>query len=131
MDTPQELQTLETTYQLSRGSNTPGQIPIVIAERNIVAESGPTVEHIAELATNLSAGSGNSGEALFVNVTKDRRKALTALVYGPASGTVDQFIRTVSSDPVEIGFRAEVVQLSQAQWTTLYQFVNALRGRKG
>ena len=38
-DTPQELQTLETTYQLSKGSNTPGQIPIAVAQRTMIAEA--------------------------------------------------------------------------------------------
>ena len=131
VDTPQELQSLETTYQLSKGSNTPGQIPIRVAERNIVAESNPSVAHVDELAASMTTGIGNSGEELFVRLARDRRKALTALVEGAASGTVDQFVKVVSADPVQIGFRAEVVQLSQAQWTALFQYVNSLRARKG
>lgn len=131
VDTPQELQGLETNYQLSKGSNTLGQIPIRVAARIVVAESSPSVSRIAELAASMTAGSGNSGEELFVRLARDRRKALTALVEGAASGTVDQFVKVVSADPVQIGFRAEVVQLSQAQWTTLFQYVNGLRARKG
>jgi mono/diheme cytochrome c family protein len=131
VDAPQELQGLETAYQLSKGSNTPGQIPIQVAERNIVAEAGPSVARIAELAASIKEGSGNSGEELFVRLARDKRKALTALVQGTAGGTVEQFIKVVSSDPVQIGFRAEVVQLSSAQWTTLFQYVNGLRPRKG
>ena len=131
VDTPQELQGLETAYQLSKGSNTPGQIPIQVAEKNVVAESRATVARIAELAESINAGSGNSGEELFVRLVKDKRRALTALVQGAPSGSVDQFIKVVSTDPVQIGFRAEVVQLSAAQWTTLFQYVNGLRARKG
>ena len=131
VDTPQELQGLETTYQLSKGINTPGQIPIRVAEKIVVAESSPSVSRIADLAASVTAGSGNSGEELFVRLARDKRKALTALVRGAASGTVDQFVKVVSADPVQIGFRAEVVQLSQAQWTALFQYVNGLRARKG
>jgi mono/diheme cytochrome c family protein len=131
VDSPQELQGLETTYQLSKGSNTPGQIPIQIAARTVVAESGPTAARIDEIAASLTTGSGNAGQELFVRLAKDKRKALTALVLGPGSGTVDQFVKVISSDPVQIGLRAEVVQLSAAQWTTLFQYVNGLRGRKG
>jgi mono/diheme cytochrome c family protein len=131
VDSPEELQGLETSYQLSKGSNTPGQIPIQVAEKNVLAESSPTVERIAEMAATLSNASGNSGEELFVRLAKDKRKALTALVQSTASGTVDQFIKVVSTDPVQIGFRAEVVQLSSAQWNALFQYVNALRARKG
>lgn len=130
-DTPQELQGLEASYQLSKGSNTPGQIPIQVAEKIVVAESSPAVARVAELAANISPGSGNSGEELFVRLVKDKRKALTALVQGIPSGTVDQFIKVVSTDPVQIGLRAEVVQLSQGQWTALFQYVNGLRARKG
>jgi len=131
VDRPQELQSLETTYQLSKGSNTPGQIPIRVAERNVVAESSPSVARIAELAASMTTGSGNSGEELFVRLARDKRKALTVLVQGAASSTIDQFVKVVSADPVQIGFRAEVVQLSQAQWTALFQYVNSLRARKG
>jgi len=131
VDTPQELQGLETTYQLSKGSNTPGQIPIQVAERNVVAEAGPSVARVAELAESMKEGSGNSGEELFVRLARDKRKALTALVQGAASGTVDQFIKVVSSDPVQIGFKAEIVQLSPIQWTALFQYVSALKTRKG
>ena len=130
-DTPQELQGLETTYQLSKGSDTPGQIPIQVAERNVVAESSPSVARIAELAASMKEGSGNSGEELFVRLAGDKRKALTAMVQGAASGSVDQFIKVVSTDPIQIGLKAEVVQLSSAQWTALYQYVNGLRARKG
>jgi mono/diheme cytochrome c family protein len=131
VDTPQELQGLEATYQLSKGSNTPGQIPIQIAERNVVAESSPSVTRIDKLAASMKEGSGVTGEDLFVRLSRDKRKALTALVQGAASATVEQFIKVVSTDPVQIGFKAEVVQLSSAQWTTLFQYVNVLRARKG
>jgi mono/diheme cytochrome c family protein len=131
VDAPQELQDLETTYQLSKGSNTAGQIPIRVAERNVIAEASPSVTRIAELAANMKEGSGNSGEELFVRLARDRRKALTALVQGVPGGSIDEFIKIVSTDPVQIGFKAEIVQLSSAQWATLFQYVNALRARKG
>jgi hypothetical protein len=131
VDTQQELQGLETAYQLSKGSDTPGQIPIQVAERIVVAESSPSVARIAELAESMKEGSGNSGEELFVRLARDRRKALTALVQGTMGGTVEQFIKVVSTDPVQIGFKAEIVQLSQTQWTTLFQYVSGLRARKG
>lgn len=50
VDSPQDLVALETTYQLSRGSNIPGQIPIKKAAEYIVAETGPSVAAIRELA---------------------------------------------------------------------------------
>jgi mono/diheme cytochrome c family protein len=131
VDTPQELQGLETAYQLSKGSNSPGQVPIQIAEKNIVAESSPAVTWITGLAGSIVSGSGNSGEELFVRLTRDKRKALTALVQGGTSTTVGQFIKIVSADPVQIGFKAEVAQLSPTQWTALFQYVNGLRARKG
>jgi mono/diheme cytochrome c family protein len=131
LDTPQELQGLETTYQLSKGSDTPGQVPIQVAEKIVVAESSPSITRIAALAASMTTRSGNSGEALFLRLARDKRRALTALAQGSASWTVDQFIKVVSTDPVQIGFRAEVVQLSPAQWTALFQYVNGLRSRKG
>jgi mono/diheme cytochrome c family protein len=131
VDSPEELQSLETAYQLSKGSNTPGQIPVRVAERNFLTESELSVARIAEVGAIMGGRSGNSGEAIFVRVTGNRQKALTAVVLNASIRTIDQFVKVVSADPVQIGFRAEVVQLSPAQWTALFQYVNELRARKG
>jgi hypothetical protein len=50
---------------------------------------------------------------------------------GSSLQNVDQFIKVVSAEPLQLGFKAEVVQLSASDWTSLYQFLNELKARRG
>jgi mono/diheme cytochrome c family protein len=131
LDSPQELSALESTYQLSKGSNIPGQIPIKKAAELVVAEIGPSVGAIRELAGKKYDPSGTGGEALFERVSASKEKVLTAFIlHGSSISTLDQFIKTVTSDPVQMGFRADVAQLSPGQWAALYQFLTGSRGKR-
>lgn len=131
VDSQAELMALETSYQLSKGSNISGQIPIKKATELVVAESRPSVAAIRELAEKRYDRLGTGGEALFERLSVKKEKVLTAFVlHGSAISNVEQFINSVSSDPVQAGFKADVVRLSQAQWASLYQFLSGLRGKK-
>jgi mono/diheme cytochrome c family protein len=131
VDSQPELMALETSYQLSKGSNISGQIPIKKAAELVVAEAGPSVATIRELAGKRYDRLGTGGEALFERFSVKKEKVLTAFIlHGSSISTVDQFINSVTSDPVQAGFKADVVRLSQAQWASLYQFLSGLRGKK-
>jgi mono/diheme cytochrome c family protein len=129
VDSPQEIQALETTYQLSKGSNIPGQIPIRKAQEIVIAEAAPAVNALHDLAGKESDRSESAGAALLRRHVADRQRVLTAFVlHGTSISTVGQFITTVTSDPVQMGFRADVTRLSQSEWTSLFQYLVGLRG---
>jgi hypothetical protein len=131
-DTREELLGLETTYQLSRGSIVAGQIPIKKAAQLVLSENAPAVAAIEQLAGQGEIATRGSGVELFDRVARDRKKILSAFIHNrPELPEFDQFVRVVSSDPVELGFSAEVVQLSSAEWSSLYQHIRALRTRGG
>ncbi|HCA81455.1 MAG TPA: hypothetical protein DEP53_17125 [Bacteroidetes bacterium] len=131
VDSPPDLMALETTYQLSKGSDIPGQIPIKKAAELVAAETGPSVAMVRELAGKQYDRTGAGGEALFERLCADKEKVLTAFVlHGTSISTVEHFVRSVTSDPVQVGFRAEVVRLSRAQWVSLYQFLSGMRGER-
>ena len=131
VDSPQDLTALETTYQLSKGSNVSGQIPIKKAAEFIVAETGPSVATMRELAGSKYDRTGTGGEALFERLSVNKERALTAFVlHGTSISNVEQFIHAVTSDPVQVGFRAEVVRLSQGQWASVFQFLSGMRGKR-
>lgn len=131
-DTREELQGIETTYQLSKGSIVAGQIPIKKAAQLVLSENAPAVAAIEQLAGQGEIATRGSGVGLFDRVAWDRKKILSAFIHNrPELPDFDQFVRVVSSDPLELGFRAEVVQLSAAEWSSLYQHIRELRTRGG
>jgi len=123
MDSEQELMELETVYQLSKGSVIAAQIPIREAERRILAEHSGDVIAVTQRYKRLE-GSDDPGAVLFARVTENPERTLTALQSASSRvGTLDDFIRFVTPDPVQLGFRASVNQLDRDKWETLYQFV--------
>ena len=130
-DAQEELMALETTYQLSKGSDVPGQIPIKKAAEAIVTETGPSVAAIRELAQIQHDRTGEGGEALFERLSVNKHKVLTAFVlHGSSITTVEQFVNAVESDPLQVGFKADVVRLSPGQWALLHKFLTGLRGKR-
>lgn len=131
VDSPQEIQALETTYQLSKGSNIPGQIPIRKAQEIVVAEARPALEAIRALAGNKSDRKESVGQALLERYAQDKQRVLTAFVlHGASVANVGQFVTTVTSDPIQVGFRADVSRLSQSEWSSLFQYLVGLRGTR-
>jgi mono/diheme cytochrome c family protein len=132
-DTPQELEALETTYQLSKGVNTPGQIPVTKATRIIEREAAPEVTRVSELAKGTGDLQFGTGRKIFDRVARDKSKIIAGLLFNNNQSltSLDQFIKAVTANPVQLGFKAEVLQLSVSEWGALYQLINELKARRG
>ncbi len=133
VDSQTELQGVETTYQLSMGANSPGQIPVKKAVQIVEGEVAPDVAKIAELAAGLEGQAESAGLLVFDRVARDKNRILAGLLFNNSASlqSVDQFIKVVSAEPIQLGFKAKVVQLSASDWTALYQFLNELKARRG
>jgi mono/diheme cytochrome c family protein len=132
-DTPQELEALETTYQLSKGVNTPGQIPVTKAIRIIEREAAPEVANVSELVKDARDPRSGAGLEVFDRVARDKSKIFAGLLYNNTSSlqSIDQFTKAVTANPIQLGFKAEVVQLSSSEWMALYQFISGLKAQRG
>jgi hypothetical protein len=128
-DSPEELQQLEMTYQLSQGTSIPAQIPIKHAAARIMEEQQSIVDRVGEVGAGIDTRDDTSeGAMLFEREVLDRTKAITCFVVGEGSMTdVSGFIRSVSSDPMATGFRVSVVSLSEGEWAALFQYLNQLQ----
>jgi mono/diheme cytochrome c family protein len=133
VDTQQELQALDSVYHLSQGSNVSGQIPIKNAALIIERENAPVVASIAQLSKEIEGTQKGPGLVVFERVARDKERIISGLIHNNSGSllSIDQLIRSVSANPIQLGFRAEVVQLSGSEWTALYQFMNELKARKG
>ena len=122
-DTEEEILGLDAAYQLSKGTVIAAQIPLGDASRRLIEEHASAVARIKEQSQSVETGK-DPGEALFAQVAADHVRALTAMQSVRSRvTTLDDFIRLVSADPVQLGFRTTVNQLSRADWEMLHQFV--------
>jgi hypothetical protein len=123
-DAASEVLMLETTYQLSKGSSIPAQIPIREAMKRVVAEAGPAAQAVSAAVSRVMADDATPGAMLLRRVMADPQKAVTSLrLVAPANGTVDEFIRRVSADPGMLGLKPSVTRFRADEWNTLHQYV--------
>jgi mono/diheme cytochrome c family protein len=128
-DTPQELSTLETTYQLSKGRSTPAQIPVKRAMQLIERETRPEIEQLRNLRQQLEKDTNEPGAAVLRSVLLDPDRALTALVLDPRGvPSLDALVRIATTEPRQIGLKGGVAQLTNQQWSDLYRYVKRLEG---
>ena len=123
-DAEADLLMLETTYQLSKGSSIPAQIPIREALRRVSAEGGVRIQAVSATVSRVMGDASTPGAVLLRRVMADPTKAVTSLrSVAPATGTVDDFIRRVSADPGMLGLKPSVTRLRADEWKTLHQYV--------
>jgi mono/diheme cytochrome c family protein len=122
-DSPDDLKQLDATYQLAKGLNIAGQIPIKKAMRIVVQEQKPLIAKVVELIETTGT-SHTEGAELLKRVSVDEQKIFTsALQIQSSVKNVGDFIRIVSADPTHLGYKANVVRLSSDEWTTLYRYL--------
>jgi mono/diheme cytochrome c family protein len=120
MDSPEDLQKLEATYQLSKGSRSPGQIPVKKAMRIVLAEQESESKVIAERLTT-AAGSTDPGMQLLLQYCENPARALAGF-RGRKEGlpAVNDLSRMISADPRSFGFKPSVTRLTESQWKTVH-----------
>ncbi len=126
VDAEQDIALLETTYQLSKGSVVPAQIPVKEAMKRIVAERKAGWESLLSRVAAIQAAHQEPGAALFVRYVSNPQKFLVACESRrEAIASVEDFVRIVSADPPAVGVRPAVVNLDSGDWSVLHKFVLA------
>jgi len=130
VDTPDELKQLDATYALSKGLSVPGQIPVKRAIHILVSESDSDLNFILR-RTEAAKTSETQGAVILRRVAMDEQKVMTSIYYGKNSvSTLNDFIRYTSVDPIHLGFKPAVMQLSGDEWMTMYKYLDGLMKEK-
>ena len=125
-DSLNDLKQLDATYQLAKGMDVAGQIPIKKALHIIEKENASSAEQIQETAKQIIA-SNNFGAELLKSVSFDEKKVVTSVIHMKNGvRNADDFIKIVSADPIQYGFKAKVIRLSSNEWTELYHYIVSL-----
>jgi len=118
-ETLQDLQPLETTYQLSRGTSVAGTVPIRVASARLLEESAAGRTRAAQMAEALRA---RSGDPLVAATVRDADRVSTAMLADDARSLKlppEDFARQILSDPGSFGLRGVVARLSAADLAQL------------
>lgn len=120
VDSPDDLQKLETAYQLSKGSRSAGQIPVKKALRLVLAEQEPVS---AQMAGVLASASGSSDPAVqfLLRYCENPARAIVGLK-GRKQGLPqpEELSRMVSADPSAFGFKPSVTRLTASDWKIIH-----------
>ncbi|MCX6122394.1 MAG: cytochrome c [Ignavibacteriales bacterium] len=122
-DSPDELNQLDAAYQLSKGMNVTGQIPIKKAMQIVIKEDDPLIAKIQEIKRKMDASETVGAETLKLVSFNETKVIISALHMKNNVKNVDEFIRTVSSDPIHNGFKTNVILLSHDEWIELYRYI--------
>ena len=123
VDSLSELQDLEKTYNLSKGTQLPPHIPIKLAMKMIQKESDQDSKFVGSMMASMSSAKQNGlGASLAMSISSNSEKVFT-IALSLNNGSLDEFIKMVSADPVTIGFKPAVVRLSREEWNALYSYL--------
>ena len=122
-DSPQDLRQLETTYQLSKGKNTPGQIPVQKATQIVLSESAPKINSVSEVLHQINSDDQPAAQ-LFKHVASDQKKIITSLISDPKRfSNLKDFIFIASSDPNLLGFKPSITLFTNDEWIELHTYL--------
>jgi mono/diheme cytochrome c family protein len=126
-DSPDELKQLDATYELSKGMNIAGQIPVGRAMQIVENETAPDVQS-AQAFVAAAALSPDAGADVFRRVARDTDKAAATLMRLRRTATADDLMRSVCADPVSCGFAPAVARLTAPEWSALRTYAAAHAG---
>lgn len=125
-DSQDDLAALDQTYNLSKGTEIPAQIPVEAAMRIIVEEGKEQAGQVYDAITKINRASGNAAANIFNKVTSDEVKALTVLTNTDEwKGDEEKFVDIIVNDVDWNGFNEKVFYLSKSDWSELYNFMSS------
>lgn len=123
--TNEELIALDQLYNLSKGMDIPAQIPVNSAMKILGEQKSAQSTKIAEVLQKINMMNVDGGNRIFMNVTSDPVKAITALTnFKGWKSSEENFVKSVVANLNQNGFKASVNNLSRSEWTSLYNFLN-------
>jgi len=116
--TEEEIAQLDAEYKLSEGTETPNQIPVMKAISLISSETNQQIINDLNVINYID----ESGYKLFREYAVDKIKIANAFKLVEVNG-FDNFVKILQSDPVTLGFKAEVLTLNNGQMKELFDFI--------
>lgn len=121
--TDDEVQELESTYGLTEGSQTAGQIPVETAIDRLLREKFQE-NKVYQLIDYVNNHPNEEGNDIFNKVVSNRKRVLSTFYSSNINQyEFDQFVTIIQNNGLELGFKANVNTLSRAEMTTLFDYL--------
>ena len=117
-----EVTTLDQTYDLSKGIDTPSNITIEMASNRIADEGNELASNIESIISKLNSSDDKEAVNLFNNSVQDKGKVISIFKRDFINkSSMSDFVNRVIAFPKESGFKTSVSLLSQEQLNSLYK----------
>jgi len=128
-EAPEDIAKLDAKYSLSQGVKAANQIPVKLAMELEVLDYDTLKQDLSNVLTYVS--NDNSDAAMqFKKIVSNSGKALNSLASN-LSWTENQeaFVKFLSIDPLNKGFKAEAIRMSPEALTQVYQYLTGVFAR--
>lgn len=120
--TDESIAKLDKEFNLSKDVVEPNQIPVKLAFKKIEKENKVLKDKVLKYLSS-STKENSEGAKLFEQYSIMPKKSLPILILNFKNvKTVDNFISSVSYSPEKYGFKNSVINLSSAQWKSLFSY---------
>lgn len=112
-DNPDSLKALDEKYSLSKGVKSANQIPLSLAMELLILNSDTLSNDLKTISYKISIDNNDTAAVIYKSIVSNETKALNSLASNMKwNVSADEFVKFLSTDPVDKGFKATVYQLS-------------------
>ena len=126
--TKDEVVSLDQTYELSKGVNSPSNITIEMASDKIALEGEISSNNIEAIIAKINSSADKKSVRLFFDSAQDKEKVISIFVRDFSNNNISDFINRVVAFPTESGFKSSVSLLSQEELSNLYKILSSSLG---
>lgn len=129
-ENPEDVAKLDEKYSLSKGVKTPNQIPLDIAMTLKVLDYDTLKTDIEAISNSIKGNDTDPGAIQFMQMVSDPGKALNSLASNMSwMQSTEEFMKFLSVDPINKGFRAESLRTSPDALSQVHQYLTAVFSR--
>ncbi|MCW8850393.1 MAG: cytochrome c [Melioribacteraceae bacterium] len=119
-----EVTSLDETYELSKGINSPGNITIEMASNKIADESAKFIPDFESIISKINSLDDKKALQLFNSSVQDKEKVISIFMRDFSNNSnASEFVNRVITSPIENGFKPSISLLSEADLSILFQLL--------
>ncbi len=123
--TDEQVAALDQTYQLSKGTVLPNQIPVTLAENKLIDDNSASNDQFLKFESKINRSLGNPGAVILKKNSLDYKKVFTSFLRLGINSNIDKYVSVVITNPINSGYSPAVVQLSKEEWKMLYDYLKS------